>query len=98
MSWWLNIKKMDFLISKDESEGDKCGLKHMEEVGVVSSQLQLKSSSQPLNKQQVLNRIRHRKSLNRIKGAFECLLGTSKANTASASASALGSHHAFTAP
>ncbi|KAG5061142.1 hypothetical protein AAZX31_01G169100 [Glycine max] len=56
----------------------------------VSSQLQLKSSlsskasSQTLNKQQVLNRIRHRKSLNRIRGAFEDLLGSSKGNTASA--------------
>ncbi|KAG5123467.1 hypothetical protein AAZX31_11G059200 [Glycine max] len=87
---------MAFMISRAESEAEKSSLKHMEDkdstntLDGVSSQLQLKSSlsskasAQTLNKQQVLNRIRHRKSLNRIKGAFEGLLGNSKGNTTSA--------------
>lgn len=86
---------MAFMISRAELEAEKSSLKHMEDkdsntLDGVSSQLQLKSSlsskasSQTLNKQQVLNRIRHRKSLNRIKGAFEGLLGNSKGNTTSA--------------
>ncbi|RZB78584.1 hypothetical protein D0Y65_029120 [Glycine soja] len=81
---------MAFMISRAESEAEKSSLKHMEDkdstntLDGVSSQLQLKSSlsskasAQTLNKQQVLNRIRHRKSLNRIKGAFQGLLGNSK--------------------
>jgi len=87
--------KMAFQISRPESEADKSSSRYLQEkdsdpVHGVSSQLQLKSSlsskasSQTLNKQEVLHRIRHRKSLNRIKGAFEGLLGSSKGNTASA--------------
>lgn len=84
--------KMEFEISRPESEADKSSSRHLQEkdsdpVHGVSSQLQLKSSktsSQTLNKQEVLHRIRHRKSLNRVKGAFEGLLGSSKGNTASA--------------
>ncbi|TKY70523.1 hypothetical protein E2542_SST06813 [Spatholobus suberectus] len=87
---------MAFIISRAESEADKSSLNHVEDkdsatVDAISSQLQLKSSSssskassQSLNKQEVLHRIRHRKSLNRIKGAFQGLLGSSKGNTTSA--------------
>ncbi|XP_020217572.1 uncharacterized protein LOC109801019 [Cajanus cajan] len=81
---------MAFTISGAESEANKCSLNHVEEKDcTISRQLQLKSSlsskasSQSLNKEQVLRRIRHRKSLNRIKGSFEGLLGSSKGNTTS---------------
>ncbi|QCD90959.1 uncharacterized protein LOC114169042 [Vigna unguiculata] len=86
---------MDFEISRAGAEADKCSHRHELEkdsdpVHSVSSQLQLKSSlsskasSQTLNKQEVLHRIRHRKSLNRIKGAFDGLFCSSKGNTPSA--------------
>lgn len=89
---------MAFVISRTESalsETEKASHHHREDkdsatVGAISSQLHLKSSlspkasSQTLNKQVVLQRIRQRKSLNRIKSAFEGLLGSSEGNTASA--------------
>ncbi|RDX68721.1 hypothetical protein CR513_52254, partial [Mucuna pruriens] len=101
---------MAFMISRAESEADKSSLNHVEDkdsvtVDTISSQLQLKSSlsskasSQTLNKQQVLHRIRHRKTLNRIKGAFEGLLGSSKGNTISSQEDIwLQQHDAFSAP
>lgn len=86
---------MDFEISRPEAQADKSSRRHVQDkecdpVHGVSSQLQLKSSlsskasPQTLNKQEVLHRIRHRKSLNRIKGAFDGLFGSSKGNTPSA--------------
>lgn len=80
---------MAFMISRAESETKKATLDHLEDkdsatVGAISSELHLKSSSQTLNKQAVLQRIRHHKSLNRIKSAFEGLRGCSEGNTASA--------------
>ncbi|XP_027359697.1 uncharacterized protein LOC113868388 [Abrus precatorius] len=85
---------MAFMISRAEPETEKSGLNHLEDkdpatVGAISSELHLKpsssseASSQTLNKQVVLKRIRHRKSLNRIKTAFEGLLGGSEGNTTS---------------
>lgn len=59
-------------------------------VDAISSQLQLKSSlspkasSQTLDKQVVLQRIRHHKSIYRIKSAFEALRHSSEDNTDSA--------------
>lgn len=72
---------MAFIISRGESKTEKASLDQLEDkdsatVGAISSELHLKSSessSQTLNKQVVLQRIRHRKSLNRIKNAFEGL-------------------------
>ena len=89
---------MAFMISRDESafsETEKTTLEHLEEkdsatVDDISCQLQLKSSvsskasSQGLSKQAVLQRIRHRRLLNRIRSAFEGLLGSSEGNTAPA--------------
>ncbi|XP_061374442.1 uncharacterized protein LOC133316681 [Gastrolobium bilobum] len=85
---------MAFMISRAESETEMGSLDHLEDkdsatVGAISSQLHLKSSlsskdsSQTLNKQVVLQRIRHRKSLNKIKSALEVLLGSSEGNTVS---------------
>lgn len=50
----------------------------------ISSQLQLKSFSQTMDKHVVLRRIKKHKSYNKAKSAFETLLGTLKteANTA----------------
>ncbi|CAJ1929835.1 unnamed protein product [Sphenostylis stenocarpa] len=77
---------MASVVSRAGSEDDKSGLKHLKDkdsdpIHSVSSQLRLKSS-QTLNKQEVLHRIRHRKSLNRIKGALESLLSSSEGNSA----------------
>lgn len=58
--------------SEDTNKDDSANSK----VGPVSNQLFLKSSSKSLDKQLVLRRIRHRKSLNKVKTAFEALLGT----------------------
>ncbi|KAK7307588.1 hypothetical protein VNO77_40788 [Canavalia gladiata] len=86
-------EKMAFMISRAESETEKSSLNHVEDkdsatVGAISRQLHLKSSSskassQTLNKQVVLQRIRHRKSINRIKTAFEGLLCGSEGSTTS---------------
>ncbi|KAL2348441.1 hypothetical protein Fmac_002441 [Flemingia macrophylla] len=80
----LKHNTMAFTISTADSEANKMYVE--EKDSAISSQLQLKSSlssSQSLNKEQVLRRIRHRKSLNRIKATFQTLLGTSKQNTTS---------------
>ncbi|AES94806.1 hypothetical protein MtrunA17_Chr5g0403021 [Medicago truncatula] len=79
---------MAFVISRAESETKKGGLDHQEdknparEESAISSELHLKSSlskssSQTLDKEVVLRRIRHQKSLNRIKSVFEGFRGCS---------------------
>lgn len=87
---------MAFTISRSQpafSESEKENIKRLEEkesarVNAISSELHLKSSlsskasSQALDKQVVLRRIRQRKSFNKAKSAFEALLGSSEANTA----------------
>ncbi|CAJ1942671.1 unnamed protein product [Sphenostylis stenocarpa] len=85
---------MAFTVSKSQSafpEGEKENLdnvahKECATEGVISSQLQLKSSnahSASMDKHAVLRRIRQRRSYNRAKGALEALMGISEANTAS---------------
>lgn len=72
---------MAFIISRAESGTEKVSLDHQEDknfatVNAVSSELHLKSSkssSQTLDKEVVLRRLRHHKSINRIKSAFEGL-------------------------
>lgn len=79
---------MAFVISRAESETKKVGLDHQEDKNsardsAISSELHLKSSlsskssSQTLDKEVVLRRIRHQKSLNRIKSVFESFQGCS---------------------
>jgi len=79
---------MAFMISRAESETKKVSLDHQEDensatVNAISSELHLKSSlsskssSQTLDKEVVLRRIRHQKSLNRIKSVFEGFLSSS---------------------
>lgn len=72
---------MAFMISRVESGTEKVSLDHQEDknsttVNAVSSELHLKSSkfsSQTLDKEVVLRRLRHHRSINRIKSAFEGL-------------------------
>ncbi|GAU17421.1 hypothetical protein TSUD_232980 [Trifolium subterraneum] len=74
---------MAFMISRPESGTEKVSLDHQEEKNstidsAISSELHLKSSlssksSSTLDKEVVLQRIRHHKSINRIKSAFEGL-------------------------
>ncbi|KAI4327521.1 hypothetical protein L6164_019970 [Bauhinia variegata] len=91
------------------SETEKVSFNHSESedkdseniVGPVSSQLHLKSVSQALDKQVVLRRIRHRKSLNKVKSALETLLGHSEAKDGAFSAHDrkwLQQEDAFSAP
>lgn len=75
---------MAFIISRADSGTEKVNvsLDHQEdkksEILSISSELHVKSSShQTLNKEVVLQRIRHRKSLNKIKSAFQGLRGCS---------------------
>ncbi|KAJ1419092.1 hypothetical protein SESBI_15360 [Sesbania bispinosa] len=100
---------MAFMISRAESESEKARLDHLEDkdsatatAGAISSQLHLKSpkaSSETLDKQVVLRRIRHRKSINRIKSAFEGLRGSTEGKTASAQEQKwLEQDDAFSAP
>ncbi|TKY55766.1 hypothetical protein E2542_SST20189 [Spatholobus suberectus] len=86
---------MAFTISRSQSPFterekenlDNLGDKECATEGVISSQLQLKSSlsskasSQTLDKHAVLRRIRQRRSYNKAKSALESLMGTSEANT-----------------
>jgi hypothetical protein len=73
------------------SEAEKVSLDHPEEresesetLGPISSQLHLKPSPRALDKQAVLRRIRHHKSLNKLRGAFQHLVTSSgQANKAS---------------
>lgn len=77
------------------SETEKVRLKNAEErynetVSHVSSQLYLKSSaaqasSKALDKEAVLRRIRHHKSLNKVRGAFQALVSSSGQANAAAS-------------
>ncbi|KAK7318502.1 hypothetical protein RJT34_03204 [Clitoria ternatea] len=84
----------------------KSTLNHLEDkervnVDAISSQLHLKSSSSfhTLNKQLVLQCIRHYKSLNRIKSAFEGLLGSHDGNTTAAQQQKwLQQHDTFSSP
>lgn len=107
--FYWNKNKMAFMISRAESEAKKSGLNHVEnknstKAEAISSQLQLKSSlsskasSQTLSKEEVLHRIRHRKSLNRIKGAFEGLLGISNNTSLAQDQIWLHQDDAFSAP
>lgn len=87
---------MAFMISGTQSESEKESPEHLEgkdseTVGVISSQLHLKpslspkaSKSQTLDKQVVLRRILQRKCYNKAKSAFEALVGSPEANTATA--------------
>ncbi|KAG2724611.1 hypothetical protein I3843_01G025200 [Carya illinoinensis] len=79
---------MAFMISKvpSLSETEKMSLNHSEErdsetLGPISMQLYLKSSagasSKTLDKEAVLRRIRHHKSLNKVRGAFQSLVSSS---------------------
>ncbi|RDY14115.1 hypothetical protein CR513_00865, partial [Mucuna pruriens] len=83
---------MAFTISKSQSafterekeNGDNLGEKGYATEGVISSQLQLKSSlsSQTLDKHAVLRRIRQRRNYNKAKSALEALIvGSSETNT-----------------
>ncbi|KAJ7944371.1 Histone-lysine N-methyltransferase [Quillaja saponaria] len=77
------------------SETEKVGMnsqlenKNSESPGPITSQLFLKSasanhaSSQNLDKQAVLRRIRYHKSLNKVRSTFQALFSSSKANTTS---------------
>jgi hypothetical protein len=70
------------------SEAEKASLDHAEErdseslgpVSPISSQLHLKPSPQALDKEAVLRRIRHHKSLNKVRGAFQALVSVSGAS------------------
>ena len=87
---FLKKRKMAFMVSQSSlSETEKVNMDNSEEkdsaaVGSISSQLYLKSypkaSSQTLDKEVVLQRIRHRKSLNKFKSAFEALLGNKESD------------------
>jgi hypothetical protein len=79
---------MAFMITRAESGSEKVSIDHQEDKNstidsAISSELHLKSSlspkssSQTLDKEVVLQRIRHHKSINRIKSAFEVLRGCS---------------------
>ncbi|KAJ7952891.1 Inositol 1,4,5-trisphosphate receptor-interacting protein-like 2 [Quillaja saponaria] len=89
---------MAFMIPKSNasfSETEKVNMrshsedKDSESLGPITSQLYLKSSSakyassQTLDKQVVLRRLRHHKSLNKVRSPFQALFSSSKANTAS---------------
>ncbi|GLT68064.1 hypothetical protein SLA2020_403260 [Shorea laevis] len=76
---------MAFMVSKvqtsfSESEAEK----DSETVGPISSELHLKPSPHALDKQAVLRRIRHHKSFNKLRGAFQALVsGSGQTNIAS---------------
>ncbi|KAL6957104.1 hypothetical protein U1Q18_011783 [Sarracenia purpurea var. burkii] len=82
---YVPVQEMSFMKSKNQpssfaqsqevklSDGrDKGG---EEATNSVTSCLYLKSSSQPLDKNVVLRRIRHHKNLNKIRSTFQGLLG-----------------------
>lgn len=63
------------LHNKDKGDNNKVSLKVGDD---ISSQLQLKSFSQTMDKHVVLRRIKKHKSYNKAKSAFESLLGILK--------------------
>lgn len=90
---FLQLKReMAFMISKAEnsfSNSDKASLNHSEEKDNITRQLYLRSSStsrdsssstttEVLDRKVVLKRIRHHKSLNKVKSAFQALVSSSE--------------------
>ncbi|OAY35360.1 uncharacterized protein LOC110628717 [Manihot esculenta] len=68
---------MAFVISQSQQSLTGDDTENQTQIGPVSTQLHLKSSSQPcskaLEKEVILRRLRHHKSLNKVRNAFQAL-------------------------
>lgn len=67
---------MAFMLSKNQSSfsGEAQSKDGGEALGSVSTHLSLKSSSRSLEKEAVLRRLRHHKTMNRVKNAFHAIM------------------------
>lgn len=75
------ISKNQPSLSEDAEKMSFSNKDGSEPLGSVSSQLFLKSSAQSLDKDVVLRRLRHHKTMSKVKNAFQAMLAPRLANT-----------------